>query len=174
MRVLHFVTGGFSGATQVAVDLCLAAQRSGDMQVLLVLRRKRNTDAARVQALRDQGLDVRVVPGWSHMATVLALRRIALEWQPGILVAHGFSEHLWGRYAGLLAKVPKLVHVEHNPASAIPSGGWRRRVGWHSARQRSWACPKACVNPCWNTAFPPNDALQSLTVSTCGVSQLLR
>ena len=114
MRVLHFVTGGFSGATQVAVDLCLAAQRSGDMQVLLVLRRKRNTDAARVQALRDQGLDVRVVPGWSHMATVLALRRIALEWQPGILVAHGFSEHLWGRYAGLLAKVPKLVHVEHN------------------------------------------------------------
>lgn len=114
MRVLHFVTGGFSGATQVAVDLCLAAQRSGDMQVLLVLRRKRNTDATRVQALRDQGLDVRVIPGWSHIATVLALRKIALKWRPGILVAHGFSEHLWGRYAGLLAKVPKLVHVEHN------------------------------------------------------------
>ena len=26
MRILHFVTGGFSGATQVAIDLCLAAQ----------------------------------------------------------------------------------------------------------------------------------------------------
>ncbi len=114
MRVLHFVTGGFSGATQVAVDLCLAAQRSQGMQVLLVLRRKRNTDAARVQALRDKGLDVRVVPGWSHLATVLSLRQIALEWQPDILVAHGFSDHLWGRYAGLLARVPHMVHVEHN------------------------------------------------------------
>ena len=114
MRVLHFVTGGFSGATQVAVDLCLAARQSPDMQVLLVLRRKRNTDAARVQALRDQGLDVRVVPGWAHLATILALRKLTLEWKPDILVAHGFSEHLWGRYAGLLAGVPHLVQVEHN------------------------------------------------------------
>ncbi|MEG2629469.1 MAG: glycosyltransferase, partial [Comamonas sp.] len=114
MRVLHFVTGGFSGATQVAVDLCLAARRSQSMPVLLVLRRKRNTDAARVQALRDQGLDVRVVPGWSHAATIWALRRIARDCKPDILVAHGFSDHLWGRYAGLLAGVPKLVHVEHN------------------------------------------------------------
>ena len=35
MRVMHFVTGGFSGATQVAVDLCLAA-RSAGMDVVLV------------------------------------------------------------------------------------------------------------------------------------------
>ena len=42
MRVMHFVTGGFSGATQVAVDLCLAA-RSAGMDVVLVLRRKRRT-----------------------------------------------------------------------------------------------------------------------------------
>lgn len=114
LRVLHFVTGGFSGATQVAVDLCLAARRTGSMEVLLVLRRKRNTDPARIQALQAQGLDVRVVPGWAHAATVWALRRIALEWRPDILVAHGFSEHLWGRYAGLLAGTPHLVHVEHN------------------------------------------------------------
>ena len=114
MRVLHFVTGGFSGATQVAVDLCLEAQRTGSMQVMLVLRRKRTTDAGRVDALRAQGLDVRVIPGWAHLATIWALTRIARRWAPDILVAHGFSEHLWGRYAGLLARVPKLVHVEHN------------------------------------------------------------
>jgi glycosyltransferase involved in cell wall biosynthesis len=114
LKILHFVTGGFSGATQVAIDLCLAAQRSGDMQVMLVLRRKRNTDSARVQALIDQGLDVRVVPGWSHLATIFALYQLARQYHPDILVAHGFSEHLWGRYAGLLAKVPHLVHVEHN------------------------------------------------------------
>ena len=132
MRVLHFVTGGFSGATQVAVDLCLAAQQGQDMQVLLVLRRKRNTDAARVQALRDKGLDVRVVPGWSHLATVLSLRKIALEWQPDILVAHGFSDHLWGRYAGILAKVPHLVHVEHNSRERYTA--WRLKQALWLAR----------------------------------------
>lgn len=129
MRVLHFVTGGFSGATQVAVDLCLAAQCSQSMQVLLVLRRKRNTDAARVQALRDQGLDVRVVPGWSHAATIWSLRKLAMAWQPDILVAHGFSDHLWGRYAGLLAHVPQLVHVEHNS---------RERYTWWRRKQALW------------------------------------
>ena len=114
MRVMHFVTGGFSGATQVAVDLCLAARGAG-MDVVLVLRRKRRTTLpAKVEALRAQGLDVRVVPGWAHAATVWALRALALEWRPDILVAHGYSEHLWGRYAGLLARVPRLVHVEHN------------------------------------------------------------
>ena len=114
MRVMHFVTGGFSGATQVAIDLCLAA-RSAGMDVVLVLRRKRRTTLpAKVEALRAQGLDVRVVPGWAHAATVWALRALALEWRPDILVAHGYSEHLWGRYAGLLARVPRLVHVEHN------------------------------------------------------------
>ncbi len=122
MRVMHFVTGGFSGATQVAVDLCLAA-RSAGMDVVLVLRRKRRTTLpAKVEALRAQGLDVRVVPGWADAATVWALRALALEWRPDILVAHGYSEHLWGRYAGLLAQVPRLVHVEHNSASGTHGG----------------------------------------------------
>jgi glycosyltransferase involved in cell wall biosynthesis len=114
LKVLHFVTGGFSGATQVAVDLCIAAQTAGDMEVKLVLRRKRNTDAARVQALQNKGLDVQVVPGWSHAATIWQLRHVCKSWSPDILVAHGYSEHLWGRLAGLWAGVKNLVHVEHN------------------------------------------------------------
>lgn len=84
------------------------------MEVALVLRRKKNTDQARVQALKEQGLDVRVVPGWSHLATIWALNRMARQYRPDVLVAHGFSEHLWGRIAGLMAKVPHLVQVEHN------------------------------------------------------------
>jgi glycosyltransferase involved in cell wall biosynthesis len=114
LKVMHFVTGGFSGATQVAVDLCLAAQTAGDMHVKLVLRRKRNTDSARVQALQNKGLDVQVVAGWSHAATIWQLRHICTSWSPDILVAHGYSEHLWGRLAGLWAGVKNLVHVEHN------------------------------------------------------------
>jgi glycosyltransferase involved in cell wall biosynthesis len=114
IKVIHFVTGGFSGATQVAVDLCLAAQGSPELSVKLVLRQKRATDPARIVALRNRGLDVSMVPGWSHAATILQLRRLCRAWSPDILVAHGYSEHLWGRIAALWARVPHIVHVEHN------------------------------------------------------------
>lgn len=115
IRVLHFVTGGFSGgATQVALQLVNAARDSARIEPLLVLRRKRRTPPARVAELHDQGVPLRLVPGWSHLATVIALVKLCREFRPDVLVVHGFSEHLWGRYAGLLAKVPHLVHVEHN------------------------------------------------------------
>ena len=114
MKVLHFVTGGFSGATQVAVDLCLAAQGEPGMQTLLVLRRKRNTSAARVQALRDQGLQVRVVSNWLHAITVWELRKIMRDWRPDVVFAHGFSDHIWGRRAAVAEGVPRIYHVEHN------------------------------------------------------------
>ena len=113
-RILHFVTGGFSGATQVAVDLALAGAQQQGMQTLLVLRRKRTTDAARVQALRARGLQVEVLPGWSHLATLWALWRLCRAWRPDVLVAHGFPEHLLGRQAGAWAGVARLVQVEHN------------------------------------------------------------
>lgn len=79
-----------------------------------MLRRKRSTSPARIKALQDMGLNVQVVPGWAHAATVFSLCNLARDWKPDILVAHGFSEHLWGRYAGLLAGVAHMVHVEHN------------------------------------------------------------
>ncbi len=115
VRVLHFVTGGFSGgATQVALQIVNAARGSGTVEPLLVLRRKRRGDPARIAELQRDGVPLRVVPGWSHAASILSLVRVCREFRPDVLVAHGFSEHLWGRYAGLLAKVPHLVHVEHN------------------------------------------------------------
>lgn len=113
-RVLHFVTGGFSGATQVAIDLVEAHQLSGNFCAKLVLRRKRNTDEQRVNALRQRGLDIDVVAGWSHVATIWQLYKICRDFRPDIVVAHGFSDHIWGRCAGLLAGVPHMIHVEHN------------------------------------------------------------
>lgn len=114
LRVLHFVTGGFSGATQVAVDLCLAAQNDPSQSALLVLRRKRTTSPARVQALRDRGLQVRVVSNWSHARTVRELRRIIRDWQADVVFAHGFSDHIWGRKAAVAENVREIFHVEHN------------------------------------------------------------
>ncbi|QIL82849.1 glycosyltransferase family 4 protein [Diaphorobacter sp. HDW4A] len=128
-RVLHFVTGGFSGATQVAIDIVRGHLAGKQFEPLLVLRRKPQTEQARVDALVNEGLPVELVSGWAHIATVRQLIRICERFKPDILVAHGFSEHLWGRYAGLLAKVPHLVHVEHNS---------RERYTWSRTQQMLW------------------------------------
>jgi glycosyltransferase involved in cell wall biosynthesis len=134
VRVLHFVTGGFSGgATQVAIALTQAGVDSPQIEPLLVLRRKRRTDPRRIAELEQAGVPVRVVPGWSHAATIWALVRVCREFRPDILVAHGFSEHLWGRYAGLLARVPHLVHVEHNTRERYTA--WRlKQTRWLAKR----------------------------------------
>lgn len=124
LRVLHFVSGGFSGATQVAIDLC---GDDAQQTTLLVLRRRIMNPHDRVKSLRERGLQVEIVPRWSHVMTIWRLVQLCREWQPDVLVAHGFSEHLWGRYAGLLAKVPHLVQVEHNVRERY--GHWRR---WQS------------------------------------------
>ena len=113
VRIMHFVTGGFSGATQVAIDLALAAQQDG-ANVVLVLRKKRNTQPERVEALRARGLDVRVVSNWLHAWTVRELRQLVREWKPDVFFAHGFSDHIWGRQAAVAEGVPQIFHVEHN------------------------------------------------------------
>jgi glycosyltransferase involved in cell wall biosynthesis len=124
IRVLHFVTGGFSGgATRVAIGLVEAALANGRFEPLLVLRRKRGIDPRHIEALRARGIPFAMVSRWPHLATVLELVRICRKFRPHILVAHGYSEHLWGRYAGLLAGVPNLVQVEHNTRERYSS--WR-------------------------------------------------
>ena len=112
--VVHFVTGGFSGATQVAVDLCLSALQGGPFEPILALRVKRHTPLARVDALRLQGLRVHLVSGWSHLVTIAELAALLRDQGPVALLAHGFPEHLIGRRAGLRAGVPVLIQVEHN------------------------------------------------------------
>lgn len=130
LKVLHFVTGGFSGgATQVAISLVRAALNSEQLSPTLVLRKKRRGDPARIAELQQQGVPVVVVPGWNKIATIWALVKLCQQLQPDVLVAHGFSEHLWGRYAGLLAKVPVLIHVEHNT---------RERYNWWRLAQSRW------------------------------------
>jgi glycosyltransferase involved in cell wall biosynthesis len=113
-RVMHFVSGGFSGATQVALDLVRCEVARGDSDALLVLRRKRHTDLDLVARLRREGVPIELVPGWSHFATIGSLAALCRRWRPQVLIAHGFPEHLDGRWAGLLAGVPALVAVEHN------------------------------------------------------------
>ena len=114
LKVVHFVTGGFTGSTKVAIELIRAAKNNPAFSTMLVLRKKSSTDPERVRQLQAEGISLKVIAGWSHLATIIELMRICREYRPDILVTHGFSEHLWGRYAGLLARVPHLIHVEHN------------------------------------------------------------
>lgn len=114
MKVLHFVTGGFSGATRVAIDLIDAHNKLAGIDSLLVLRQKKTTVPEKLMELDKKNIDYRVITGVAHIATIYELKKLCEKWQPDILVAHGFPEHLLGRRAGILAKVPHLVQIEHN------------------------------------------------------------
>lgn len=109
---MHVASGGFSGATQVALDLTVGGQ--AHHETLLVLRHKRRTPMARVQALREQGVPLELVTGWNHLSTIRALRKLCQNWKPDVVVGHGFPEHLLARWAAHRAGVPVLVQVEHN------------------------------------------------------------
>lgn len=115
IRVAHFVTGGFSGgATQVALALVRAQMDDPAIEPLLILRKKRRTPAARIAQLTAEGVPFKLVNGFSKVTTIAALVQLFKHERIDVVLAHGFSEHLWGRYAALLAKVPVIVQVEHN------------------------------------------------------------
>jgi len=130
IRVLHFVVGVFrGGSAEVAIQLVKSAQTSAHIEPLLVLRQRRH-DPRMGAELEAAQLPFRAIRRRSRLATIRELVKICREFQPDILVAHGFSEHLWGRYAGLLAGVPHLIHVEHNTRE--PYSLWQRiqtRIG---------------------------------------------
>ncbi len=156
VRVLHFVTGGFSGgATQVAITLVTAALNSEAVEPLLVLRRKPRTDPKRIAELVAAGIPVKVVPSWPRWVAVWQLARICRRFKPDVLVAHGFSEHIWGRYAGLLAGVPKLVHVEHNTRERYTA--WRRfQTRWLARRTaRMVGCSEGVRHSLLDLGMPP-------------------
>jgi len=125
MRVIHFVTAGFSGATNVARDIILACNKHDNIDSLMVLRRRSSTKKERIQQFKKLGIDTQSVTGRVNLLCIYQLYKICQQFKPDIIVVHGFSEHLWGRYSGLIAKVPYIVHVEHN--SKEPYTWWRKR-----------------------------------------------
>ncbi|RUO76278.1 glycosyltransferase [Idiomarina seosinensis] len=84
------------------------------VEPILVLRKKAHMPTAKVEHLKQMGVRVHIVNNWSHITTIMALIRLCLQLRPDIFVAHGFSEHIWGRIAAIIAKVPHIVQVEHN------------------------------------------------------------
>lgn len=165
IKVVHFVTGGFSGATYVVMDIirqhqkqqsqsqCQNQHHKSRIESVLVLRQKKNTteklplltpclsklddsngcetddiniskiDTNKTDTDKTDNIHYHVITGKSHFASIRALQVFCQSWQPDILVAHGFPEHLIGRWAGIRAHVPHLVQVEH--ASKERYSKWR-------------------------------------------------
>lgn len=114
-RVIHFVTGGGSGATKVALEIACGHLRTGNYEPLLVLRRKKVALPATMQTqITATGLRTAWVDGGFKGKTIRQLGEIITSFNPQIFAAHGNSEHLWGRQAAFAAKVPVVLHVEQN------------------------------------------------------------
>jgi len=114
-RVIHFVTGGGSGATKVALDVACGHLRSGRYEPMLVLRRKKAALPRTMQAQIDAtGLRHAWVDDWPKWTTRRQLAALIAEFKPQVFAAHGFSEHIWGRQAAFAANVPVVLHIEQN------------------------------------------------------------
>lgn len=114
-RVIHFVTGGGSGATKVALELACGNLRNGHYEPLLILRRKRVELPAPMRAqIEATGLRVAWVERSPKSRTTRELASLIAQFRPDIFVAHGNSEHIWGRQAAFKANVPVVVHIEQN------------------------------------------------------------
>lgn len=138
-KVVHFVTGGGSGATQVALDIACGQAAAGRYQPVLVLRAKRGRDPRRwMDAAARAGVHCHCVTGGFKLATIRDLNRILRQERPLALFAHGYSEHLWGRLAGLRSGVPCILQVEHN----LERYSWARLVlsRWLARRTNSIIC----------------------------------
>ncbi|MDI1335033.1 MAG: glycosyltransferase [Lacunisphaera sp.] len=140
-RVIHFVTGGGSGATKVALDLACGHLRTGHYEPLLVLRRKKVPLPAPMQAqIAAAGLRTAWVDRWPHWRTLRQLAVLIADFKPQVFAAHGNSEHLWGRRAAFTAGVPVVLHVEMN-CERYPF--WRR---WAAQQLAAKTTVTVCVS----------------------------
>jgi glycosyltransferase involved in cell wall biosynthesis len=140
-RVIHFVTGGGSGSTKVAIELACAHLRTSNYEPLLVLRRKKVPLPATMQAqITAANLQTAWVDDGSKSKTLRQLAALLESFRPQIFVAHGNSEHLWGRKAAFAAHVPVVIHVEQNCERYV---FWRR---WAAQRLAANTTATVCVS----------------------------
>lgn len=124
LGVVHFVTGGGTGSTRVALDLALAQVSDPDFAPHIIFRSKgKPLPPGMVREMEVAGLTFDLIPNLLPRGRVIrALADRLSRLSPGLFFAHGYSEHLWGRRAALRAGVPLIVHVEHSEERYLP---WR-------------------------------------------------
>jgi glycosyltransferase involved in cell wall biosynthesis len=113
-RIIHFVSGGGSGSTGMAVELAVGQHHGSQFEPMVVFRRKKKRNPNLDQIIAAEQIHFREVCAAPKLQTIKQLCAIIREFRPHILVAHGLSEHIWGRIAAWRAKVPVIIQVEHN------------------------------------------------------------
>jgi len=115
LRVIHFGSGGGKGVTRVLTDLAQGHAARGAYEPLIVYRRKRGKPLGEAfrRDLAASGVAFREVSPRPKWRTMAELRAIIREFRPDVLVAHGYSEHIWGRMVAIAENVPVVVQAEH-------------------------------------------------------------
>lgn len=142
--MIHWVTGGGTGATRVALDVALA-QRAGGREVHLLLRNKGRPLSPVMQQQADSaGIPIHWIANvWPRFRVIRQLVAVCRQLKPDVFFAHGYSEHLWGRRAAFAAGVPVVIHVEHNVERYLPWRVWAARA--LAARTHATACVSSGV-----------------------------
>ncbi len=140
-RILHTVVDGPWGATRLAETLALEQARRGQFEVAMAYRALRPPPPQRAAEFARHGCAEFFVPGNPKPWLVLRLARLLRQWQPDILFAHGYTLHLWARYAALMAGTRNVVQVEHN----CEHYAWRRR--WQVRLLNRRTARIVCVSP---------------------------
>ena len=140
--IAHFVTGGGTGATRVALDLALAQSQTPGYEPHLILRNKnRPLPAVMQEQIKQARLPLYWVDNvWPRWRVIRQLSELCARIKPDVFFAHGYSEHLWGRRAALAQQVPVVIQVEHNVERYLP---WRV---WAARRLASRTHATVCVS----------------------------
>ncbi|MBM4232009.1 MAG: glycosyltransferase family 4 protein [Gammaproteobacteria bacterium] len=115
LRVMHFGSGGGKGVTRVVTELVLGHADGQRIEPFAISRQKHGKPLDRrfADALDAAGVMWDEVMPSPRSRTIAELRQLIREFKPDVFVAHGYSEHIWGRRAALAEQVPHIVHAEH-------------------------------------------------------------
>ena len=145
LRIVHFVSGGGTGATRVALDVALAQAQDPDYEPTLILRQKgRPLSPVMQEQIAKAALPLHWVDNlWPRFRVIRQLKDLCARMRPDVFFAHGYSEHLWGRRAAFAAGVPIVIQVEHNVERYLPWRVWAaRRL---ASRTRATVCVSNAV-----------------------------
>ena len=111
-----------------------------------MLSQKKPCHTDRISQLKQCGIHTKLIVGRQRLVKLIKLYQILLKEKPDVVVCHGYSEHIWGRYAALLARVPGIIHVEHSaqePYSQLKI----KQLRWLTKRSNRVIC---CAQPVRN------------------------
>lgn len=112
-KVLHYVHGGGTGSCRRVIALCVAHQRAGDFDNVLVFRGA-PFNPRLPDELEQQGIGFYTVETDRPTQIIVKLMKVIRQVRPDVMVGHGYREHIHSRIAAVLTRIPVVIQVERN------------------------------------------------------------